>query len=299
MKASLTTAKLALRSALALTIASALPGGLAFSQEHRGHGSPAATTAQPSRQEPTKTRAWTKLPALVPAGRGERGSATLAPLNSNAPEVSVFSPDISKPATVFAISGGKWIIKQPDPNAGGYSLLLAKEESATEIRTASTLWMFPSKPQSPDSMLQMKRSGLLIYPVKLPQFGGFREGKTGEFVIRHDGVPVPGISLSFDTENGSHQTAVADGSGVARISFPHDFDPAVVEKEGGAARTRRSFVLGAELERDGVRHVTGFSNQYLPDLMRERSLLAGTGLLAFGMILATPMLRRKKESSNA
>jgi hypothetical protein len=58
-------------------------------------------------------------------------------------------------------------------------------------------------------------------------------------------------------------------------------------------------VLGAELERDGVRHVTGFSNQYLPDLMRERSLLAGTGLLAFGMILATPMLRRKKESSNA
>jgi hypothetical protein len=58
-------------------------------------------------------------------------------------------------------------------------------------------------------------------------------------------------------------------------------------------------VLGAELERDGVRHVTGFSSQYLPDLMRERSLLAGTGLFAFGMILATPMLRRKKESSNA
>lgn len=269
----------------------------ASSQEHQSHS---ATSKEPraSVHERATALAWTKFPTLLAGGRGERGSAVLRSLNSDALELSVIGPDVDKMPTVLPKNNGTWIVKQPDTETGGYHLLSAKEDSATEVRTASTLWMFQSKPKSPEKMLANSRPGLEIQPLKLPQFGGFREGQTGEFLIRFDGVPVSGASLTIDTENGTHETVFADSNGVARVSLPRDFDPGIIEKEGGAARARRSFVLGVELVRNGIQHTTGLSLPYLPDLMRERNLMAGAGLFAFGMLLATPMLRRKKELAN-
>ncbi|MDP3539523.1 MAG: hypothetical protein Q8S26_12565 [Azonexus sp.] len=287
-----------IKGLIAATLITSLFIGPVYSQEHREHGSVSGVASQPPRQGQVDVVGWTKFPAIIPAGRGERGTAVLTSINSKSPELSAISPDTTKSAATFLKVGGKWTIKQPDAEVGGYHLLLAKEESATEIRTASTLWMFQSKPQSPEKMLASGRPGLEIQPLKLPQFGGFREGQTGEFVILFNGIPVPDSNLTIDTENGTHETVLANKNGVARVLFPRDFDPEIIEKEGGAARTRRSFVLGVELKRNGIQHTTGLSLPYLPDLMRERNLMAGAGLFAFGMLLATPMLRRKKESSN-
>lgn len=283
---------------LAGVLISAHSADPAFAQDHRSHSASSTPEPQASSQERASPLTWTKFPALLPAGRGERGAALLRLPNGNASELAVVGPDTTKPAVVLPKSEGKWTVRQPNAEAGGYHFLIAQETSATEVRTASTLWMFQSKPQSPEEMLAKSRPGLEIQPLKLPQFGGFREGQTGDFLIRFDGMPVAGASLTIDTENGSHQTTRADDNGVARISFPQDFDATAIEKEGGAARARRSFVLGAELERNGVQHTTGLTLPYLPDLMRERNLMAGAGLFAFGMLLATPMLRRKKGLAN-
>jgi hypothetical protein len=287
-----------LTSVIAGVLISAYSVVPATAQEHRTHSANSMPKSPASQHTQASPLTWTKFPALLPAGRGERGAAVLRSPNSNASDLTVVGPDIAKPWAVQPKNDGKWTVKQPDAAAGGYHLLFVKDESATETRTASTLWMFQSKPQSPEKMLANSRPGLEIQPLRLPQFGGFREGQTGEFLIRFDGLPVAGASLTIDTENGSHETTLADGNGVARILFPRDFDPAVIEKEGGAARARRSFVLGAELERNGIRHTTGLTLPYLPDLMRERNLMAGAGLFAFGMLLATPMLRRKKARSD-
>lgn len=270
----------------------------ATAQEHRAHSANSIPEPPSLLNTQASLLTWTKFPALLPAGRGERGAAVFRSPNSNTSDLSIIGPDITKPWVVLPKNDGKWTVKQPDTEVGGYHLLFVKDESASEIRTASTLWMFQSKPQSPENMLAKGRPGLEIQPLKLPQFGGFREGQSGEFLIRFDGLPVAGASLSIDTENGSHETTLADGNGVARILFPRDFDATAIEKEGGAARARRSFVLGAELERNGIRHTTGLTLPYLPDLMRERNLMAGAGLFAFGMLLATPMLRRKKARSD-
>lgn len=276
----------------------AIPPSLALAQEHQAHSPSAAAVSQLSPDASARDVKWTTYPALVPGGRGERGAAVLAPINSRATVLSVIFPDTSRGRADFPLAGKSWSIRQPDAEVGGYHLLQAREASDTEIRTASTLWMFQSKPQSPDRMLADARSGLEVLPLKLPQFGGFREGQTAEFAIRLDGLPVAGGALTMDTENGSHETVLADANGIARMTFPRDFDPVAIEKEGGAARARRSFVLGAEMERNGIRYTTGLSLPYLPDLMRERSLMAGAGLFIFGMLLATPLLRRKKEAGN-
>jgi hypothetical protein len=42
-----------------------------------------------------------------------------------------------------------------------------------------------------------------------------------------------------------------------------------------------------------MKHLSTFNHHYLPDRMRERSLFGGIGALAFGMVLAAPLLRRK------
>jgi hypothetical protein len=223
----------------------------------------------------------------------------LAPLNSGATELQVVSPNTGLAPATLAKTAGRWEVKPLEPGVGGFHLLLARETHATEIRTASTAWMFHAKALSPTSMLSAQRRGLVIQPLLLPEHGGFREGSTWEFLIRFDGSPVPGAILAFDTENGSHSTLAADDKGLARVSFPRDFDPASLAGDSNAARIRRGFALGVELERDGVRHLTGFNHSYYPDPMRQRSLLGGVGLLAFGMVLATPMLRRKKEKTNA
>jgi hypothetical protein len=184
-------------------------------------------------------------------------------------------------------------------DVGGIHLLLAQEISETEVRLAATTWTFHAKAPSPAKMLAAARPGLVIQPLWIPEHGGFREGDTWQFLVRHDGAQVPGARLAFDTENGSHTALVADDQGVVNVSFPHDFDPATIDKTDGATRIRRSFSLGTEREQDGVRHVTGFNHFYYPDQMRDRNLLAGMSLFAFGMILATPMLRRKKEKAHA
>lgn len=88
-----------------------IPVAPALSQERHAHSSPAA---QVSAEAPASVVKWTSYPALVPAGRGERGAAVLASINSKAHVLSVVFPDISKSRADFPLAGKSWSIRQPD-----------------------------------------------------------------------------------------------------------------------------------------------------------------------------------------
>lgn len=283
-----------------MIIASCILSGVSLAQEHVHESDPATASrrAAPIRPAPSANQ-WTKTPVIVPAGKPENGNPVLGSMNSNAFELQVISPAKDNPLVKIDKTGGRWRVAPVERDVGGIHLLLAREASESETRLAMTTWMFHARAPSPSTLLAAARPGLVIQPLRVPEHGGFREGSTWQFQVRFDGIPVPGTRLAFDTENGSHATLIADDAGVANVKFPHDFDPASLDNTTAATRTRRSFSLGAELERSGTRHVSGFNHFYYPDPMRERNLLAGMGLFAFGMVLATPMLRRKKEKSHA
>lgn len=283
-----------------MIIASCVLSGLSLAQEHAHESAPATAPQRTGAARPGPSiNQWTKTPVIIPAGKPENGNPVLGSMNSNAFELQVISPAKDSPLVKIDKTAGRWRVGPVERDVGGIHLLLARETSESETRLAMTTWMFHARAPSPSALLSAARPGLVIQPLQVPEHGGFREGSTWQFMVRFDGIPMPGMRLAFDTENGSHTTFVADDAGVANVKFPHDFDPASIDKKTGAARTRRSFSLGAELERNGTRHVSGFNHFYYPDQMRERNLLAGMGLFAFGMVLATPMLRRKKEKSHA
>jgi hypothetical protein len=260
----------------------------------------APATQAPARRAPGSESAWTRQPIIVPAGRPERGAPTpLAGKGLEASELTVFSPDLKQAPIALPLDGGRWLVNAPQAGVGGYHWLVARSVAESEIRTATTALAFPSKGPSPADRMAEIRPGLEVQPLLLPEHGGYREGDTWEFLVRFDGQSVPHAKLNLETENGTRTRAIADEKGVARVQFPRDFDPATFDKEGGAARTRKAYVVSAEIDKDGIRHVSAFNQSYYPDVARDRNLAAGLGFLILGMAMASPLLRNKKEKRDA
>ena len=177
---------------------------------------------------------------------------------------------------------------------GGFHWLSSRAFGETEIRSAASVLMFPGKGPSPEKLLSDYQMGLDIRPVRLPERGGYREGSRWDFLVRFDGLPLAATTLLLETENGSSEKFETNQQGIAHVTFPRDFDSASIDKEAGAARTRKGFAVSAVREVNGVRHSSAFNYFYTPDLMRERSLAWGMGFTLLGMCLAFPLLRRKE-----
>lgn len=249
-------------------------------------------------QRPQTERFWTALPVIVAGGaRAERGTASLAGRNIGSAELLVYNPNaVDKPVPVN-LTEGRWLVAPATPDKGGHHWLLARENRGDQIITASTAWTFPAKGDAPTRLLRTSKGGLEIVPDHLPEHGGMREGEDWEFHVRFDGRPLPAALLRLETESGTQSRAIGNADGVVRITFPRDIDPAAIDPKQGATRTRKAFVLAAEYQQAAIKHQTAFNYFYYPDLMRERSVSAGVGFLALGMLLALPLLRRK-ESAN-
>lgn len=160
------------------------------------------------------------------------------------------------------------------------------------MERASTYFFFPAKHQVPTEMLRAPRDGLEIVPMRLQEHGGTREGSRWRFLLRHENQPLAKHALLMETEGGTRQTFTSNAAGIAEVSFPQDFLPErLTSKEGMNAR--QEFVLSVRHETGGKQYLTTYNQSYNPDRMRERSLPIGIGVLALGMMLATPLLRRK------
>ena len=245
-------------------------------------------------------REWTKQPLLVGRGeRGERASALLAPRNLAAATVAVYASEgpADRLKVDYPVEADGARIASAAPKTGNYHWVVAREETPELVKVASTAWYFGNPGDSPKDMLAIPKHELEIVPTPLPrERGRYREAQKWEFQVRFDGKPLPNQPMLMETEFGSRLPAVTDARGVATVVFPRDFTPQVAGA-GDERRRAGHFVLTTEKAKDGRRYLTAFNYQYTQDPERNRSVAWGAAFGVLGMVAATPLLRRRKPST--
>jgi hypothetical protein len=182
------------------------------------------------------------------------------------------------------------------PKIGNYHWVTAREENADEVRVASTAWYFSNPGDSPKALLKAPKHELEIVPDPLPrEHGSYRESEKWRFLVRFKGQPLAEQQVQLETEFGSRSAFLTDAAGYATVLFPRDFRAQDGKAEGHGPR-RAKFVLAAEKESDGRKYLTAFNYVYGQDADRDRSLGWGAAFGLAGMVAATPLLRRRKDS---
>ena len=262
------------------------------------HASTAAPAAKGAGQS------WTTLPLLAP-GRtppGDRSLARFVPRNLSATGIEIFAPDASAPnarseALVQAEGAGFRVPK----GQGNYYWISARQQDKESVVTASTVRYFSNPGPAPTELLTRRKGELELIPQPLPrEHGNYRAGEEWEFLVRYRGQPLANIAVVLETEHGSRATFTSATNGMARVAFPLDFNKKKAAAEGehaGHGAPRAAFVLAVEHTDAGVRHLTAFNHVYTPDAWDQKNLWAGLGFTAFGMLLAAPLLRRKKKDA--
>lgn len=270
----------------ALVVAACLFATQGFAQ-HDHHGSARGGAAEGT---------WTALPILsVQSAREPAQPIRVAAAGGNFSTLTLQTPESPAPRALAASGPGAWQIARGEAGSGGHLWLVASEVRDERTVRASSHLFLPMKHQVPTRMLDHTQQGLQLVPLRLPEHGGIREGSTWRFLIRFDGTPLAGASVDFETAGGTRQTLTSDAAGVVTVTFPRDFREESLNSENPMA-SRQGFVLAVRHRQTGHEHLTAYNHHYLPDRMRERSLLGGVVALIAGMALATPLLRRKEKA---
>ena len=281
----------------------ALVAGPAMAQHDHSQHVPATAVAEANVQQARPTmREWTRLPLLAPAmQRGERSTAVLRPIGIEAAEVTVFAPggadDRARVAYPVGTEGAT--IESAGPMIGNYHWATARQESETDVRVASTAWYFGNPGPAPTELLMKAKHELEIVPQPLPrEHSSYREAEEWRFQVRWNGVPLPGKTLTLESEFGSRSSFVTDESGVATVLLPRDFREQKSKggPEGMMGPRRAKFALGVEHDLDGKHYLTAFNYTYSPDPERTRSLGWGVAFGVIGMVAALPLLRRRSST---
>jgi hypothetical protein len=184
------------------------------------------------------------------------------------------------------------------PKVGNYYWATAREETPEKVVVASTAYYFSNPGPAPRAMLLQQKNELEIIPQPLPrEHSSYRANEDWKFLLRFNGKPLAGQAIKLQTANGSQGEFVSDTQGVVTVHFPDDFTPDAAQPSGEAHRhgpRRADFVLATEYAADGRQYVTAFNYGYGPDAYSTRNLLWGGGFVMLGMLLAVPLLRRKK-----
>lgn len=250
-----------------------------------------------SNARPQASSEWTALPTVtVLPGRTPGQPIRVTSTGANFATLTLQTPATPEPKGMAPLTPGTWKIDRSDAGTGGHLWVTARgTQDGRTVRASSHLFL-PMKHQVPTEMLKHAPEGLQLIPLRLPEHGGMREGSTWRFLAQFDGVPLPGAVVKFETAGNSRQTLTADASGVVAVTFPRDFLDENLNPENPMA-SRQSFVVAVSHRSADHDYLTAYSHFYLPDRMRERSLLGGIGALFVGMALATPLLRRKEKKN--
>ena len=271
----------------ALVVAACLFATQCFAQ-HGSHGA--------ARDDTAAGETWTALPTLsVQSARGRAQPIRVAAAGGNFSALTLQTPESPAPKALAPTGPGAWQIMPGEAGSGGHLWLVASEVRDERTVRASSHLFLPMKHQVPTRMLDHTQQGLQLVPLRLPEHGGVREGSTWRFLVRFDGAPLAGTSVDFETAGGTRQTLTSDAAGVVAVTFPRDFREENLNSENPMA-SRQGFVLAVRHRQTGHEHLTAYNHHYLPDRMRERSLLGGIAALVAGMALATPLLRRKEKA---
>lgn len=248
-----------------------------------------------------KNQEWTKYPLITPVmgGDGGRSGATLAVRNIQPAALEVFAAEgpADRLRRQFPVAPEGTRIEAVTPKIGNYHWVSAREEAEGKVTVASTVYPFGNPGEAPTRMLRQQKSELEIIPQPLPrEHGAWRESEKWKFLVRFNGRPLANKRVAMETEFGTRTAFTSDGDGMVTVLFPRDFKPAGPDQHSGhhGGPTRARFVLAAEHDDGGKHYLTAFNYTYSPDAERDKSLLAGVGFGLFGMLLATPLLRRKQ-----
>ena len=142
----------------------------------------------------------------------------------------------------------------------------------------------------------------MVLPRRLPrEHSRYTAEETWPFVLTMDGNPIAGAVLTLETALGSRVHGETDADGVARLTFPNDFPPpeTLAEEAAGGhrmygGRDRAAFVVSASLgtEVGAFTRTAAYNDTYKADDALSKSLPMGAAFLVFGMLVATPLLRR-------
>lgn len=284
----------------------AATAALAQHEHHAPAAAPATSAESPAATQAVRpaARLWTTQPLLLPGrvARGERVSALLKPQGIAASAVTVFAPEgpAERRKVEYPVEAEGAKIAPATPKIGNYHWVVAREESAGEVRVASTVWYFSNPGVSPKELLKLPKHELEIVPDPLPrEHGSYRESEKWRFLVRFNGRPLADQPVTLETEFGSRSTVLTDAAGIATVLFPRDFKPA--EKKAGEGESeghgprRVPFVLSTAKEADGRKYLTAFNLTYGQDGDRNRSLGWGAAFGLIGMVAATPLLRRRQK----
>jgi hypothetical protein len=251
-----------------------------------------------------RAQEWTRYPLLLAAmvRGGDRSSAALRTAGIEAHEVQVFAADgpAERRRVSYPVKASLATIEAAATKVGNYHWVIAREETESEVRVASTAWYFSNPGSAPRALLKQTRHELEIVPQPLPrEHGSYRESEKWRFLVRWQGQPLAGQSVTLETESGSRSRYVTDAGGMATVLFPRDVRPAAEAGRGHGGPQRAKFVLAAEREGNGKRYLTAFNYTYSPDPDRDRSLTWGVAFALAGMVGALPLLRRRSASTNS
>ena len=291
-------------------LAGARPADAEAVHQHDQHDHAAAQAEKPAAaaagQGKSQGREWTKYPLLTPMmGRGgDRAVAKLAVKNLQPAVLEVFAAEgpADRLRRQFPVAPEGTRIEAVTPKIGNYHWVSAREEAEGQVTVASTAYAFGNPGEAPTALLLKQKSELEIIPQPLPrEHGAWRESEKWQFLLRFNGQPLAKKEVRMETEFGTKTAFVSDERGMVTVLFPRDFKPVEKKSEQGGhdhGPRRAKFVLAAEHDDAGKRYLTAFNYTYSADAARDRNLLAGVGFGVFGMLLATPLLRRKNAKNN-
>ncbi|MEW6132523.1 MAG: hypothetical protein AB1591_05070 [Pseudomonadota bacterium] len=247
-----------------------------------------------------EAEAFSVLPMLLPAGRGDRQGAHYCLSNLRAEAAAAWNGTggFGSPKRLpvrksgFGVSAGK---------TGNYHWLQATEKSALGVTTASTAHYFAAPGPAPTAMLQLPKAELEIVPQPLPrEHWRYRAGETWSFLVRFWGEPLANTDVRLKTSGGARREYRTDERGIARVHFPLDATSGAhaVGHDHGRPEQHR-FVLSVDVKgADGRRYLTTFNHHYGPPAGAGRSLPLGLGFLALGGLIALPLAMRRMEKKH-
>ena len=287
--------------------------GMAAGHQHHDHDQaqrPAANPGQPAAPGQAKWpgREWTQYPLLTPVmnGRGgDRAAAKLAVKNLQPAALEVFAAEgpADRLRRRVPVEPEGTPIEAVSAKTGNYHWVTAREEAEGKVTVASTAYYFGNPGAAPTRLLLEQKNELEIVPQPLPrEHGAWRESEKWKFLLRFNGQPLANKPVKMETEFGTKTAFTSDEKGMVTVLFPRDFKPAEPSRAQGGhdhGPRRAKFVLAAEHDEGGKHYLTAFNYTYSADAERDKNLFAGVGFGLFGMLLATPLLRRKKIDNSA
>ncbi|HYR05321.1 MAG TPA: hypothetical protein VEP71_01415 [Gallionella sp.] len=274
-------------------------------EEHAGHTGPAGEAAADKggmAEGAGRPVAWTAFPTLKTrmSGEGrERRIVTVVPQNIVANSIDAYSNNVGDAKGRRQLPLDMAGAKLDKPAAGGFHWLAAREEQASQVRVASTVYFFSERGgKNPTALFMQQKHELEIIPQPYPrEHSRYRANEDWRFLVRFNGKPLPSQKINLETANGTKAELVSDVHGVVTWHVPDDFMTEAGQKASAGhnhGRRGADFVLAAEHVEGGKSYLTAFNGSYGPDAFDQRSLAMGLGFTLLGMIGATPLLRQRR-----